>query len=76
MKKINDSSKKLQGIAVSPETPRIEADLYWGYQIRYADSFKSILFGKNFNLFKKLYNINCLILNLIIFKRKLFWRRI
>ena len=44
MKKLTDSGK-LKGLVVSPNTPRCENGLYWGYQVRYASSFKKVLTG-------------------------------
>ena len=46
MKKQTTSSGKLKGLVVSPETPRVESGLYWGYQVRYASAFRKIIYGK------------------------------
>lgn len=40
------SGKRLKGVIVSPNAPREEAGLYWGYQVRYAESFRKVIFGK------------------------------
>lgn len=46
VKKIESGwSKKFKGQVVSPETPRTQSGLYWGYQVRYADSFRKVLNG-------------------------------
>jgi predicted SPOUT superfamily RNA methylase MTH1 len=39
------NSHKFKGVVVSPETPRIKNGIYWGYQVRYASSFKKVLHG-------------------------------
>ena len=31
---------------MSPETPRIEDGIYWGYQVRNATSFRKVIYGK------------------------------
>ncbi len=40
-------SSKLKGLIVSPETPRTQNGIYWGYQVRYAGSFRKVLYGQN-----------------------------
>lgn len=40
------NSHKLRGVVVSPETPRIEDGIYWGYQVRNATSFRKVIYGK------------------------------
>ena len=45
VKKINGNLSKLRGLVVSPEMPRTQNGLYWGYQVRYASSFRKILSG-------------------------------
>lgn len=47
----SECGKKLFGKVVSPETPRTESGLYWGYQVRYADSFRKILTGISFQYY-------------------------
>lgn len=72
VKRLNGLSKKLRGIIVSPEVPRIELGLYWGYQVRYADSFGKILSGIfNFNLIRiiKLFSLK---FYFVFFIRELF----
>ncbi len=39
---IAQASNYIKGKVVSPKTPREEAGLYWGYQIRIADSISKV----------------------------------
>ncbi len=39
------NNNKVKGIIVAPSTPRTTDGIYWGYQVRYADSFRKILHG-------------------------------
>ncbi|RMZ99481.1 hypothetical protein BpHYR1_028730 [Brachionus plicatilis] len=48
VKKLVADSGKIKGKVVSPETPRVESGLYWGYQVRYAGSFRKIIFESSF----------------------------
>jgi hypothetical protein len=58
VKKLENVSKNLRGQVVSPETPRVESGLYWGYQVRYAESFRRILTGNlEFKIVKLLISI-------------------
>jgi hypothetical protein len=47
MKRLTNSGK-IKGVVVSPNTPRTEHGFYWGYQVRYASSFKKVLTGLSF----------------------------
>ena len=42
-----ENSQKLRGVVVSPETPRTEDGIYWGYQVRNASSFRKVIYGKS-----------------------------
>jgi hypothetical protein len=44
-----DPKSYRKGTIVSPNTPRVESGIYWGYQVRYANAFRKIIFGKFFN---------------------------
>ncbi len=45
VKKQMVNSNKFTGLIVSPDTPRTEEGLYWGYQVRYAGAFRKIIYG-------------------------------
>ena len=47
VKKVDGNINKLRGLVVSPDTPRTQNSIYWGYQVRYASSFRKILSGKD-----------------------------
>ncbi|XP_050538943.1 putative methyltransferase C9orf114 [Daktulosphaira vitifoliae] len=38
----DNDSKRQKGIVVSPNTPKSEAGIYWGYNVRCADSIKEV----------------------------------
>ncbi|XP_022919644.1 putative methyltransferase C9orf114 homolog [Onthophagus taurus] len=38
-----DGSKKLKGLIVPPKTPKIETGVYWGYEVRLANSLSQVL---------------------------------
>ncbi|CAF4998810.1 unnamed protein product, partial [Rotaria sp. Silwood1] len=38
-----NKKKRITGEIVSPSTPRLESGLYWGYQVRKADSIRTII---------------------------------
>jgi len=42
VKKQNTTAGKYKGLVVSPSTPRTQDGLYWGYQVRFASSFKKV----------------------------------
>ncbi len=42
------NNNKIKGLVVSPAAPRVTDGIYWGYQVRYADSFRKILHGNSF----------------------------
>ena len=47
---VSVGGKHFRGEAVSPATPRTEAGLYWGYSVRFADSFSSVFTGAPFEV--------------------------
>uniref|UniRef100_A0A2R5LJC5 28S rRNA (uridine-N(3))-methyltransferase n=1 Tax=Ornithodoros turicata TaxID=34597 RepID=A0A2R5LJC5_9ACAR len=53
-KSLEDSTRKLSGVAVAPSTPREEHGIYWGYEVRVAHSLSTVLtecpFPKGYDL--------------------------
>ena len=49
-----ENSKKLRGTIVSPSTPRLESNIYWGYSVRLAKNLSQVFngcpFGKKYDL--------------------------
>lgn len=49
-----DERKKLRGKVVSPKTPQLEKNIYWGYSVRLANQFSQVLnestFGKEYDI--------------------------
>lgn len=43
---------KYKGLIVSPSTPRTQSGLYWGYQVRFASSFKKVFQGMRIYILK------------------------
>ena len=41
----HDNQKKLRGKLVSPSTPRLENNIYWGYSVRIANNLNQVLSG-------------------------------
>ena len=58
---------------VSPTEPRTETGIYWGYQVRYANAFRKIIFGLYFKKYiKTLYRFPFYQLNLHFFFNRKF----
>ncbi len=53
VKNKDQGAKKLSGIVVSPQTPRIENGIYWGYLVRHAKAFNQLIYGNS--------KVNCII---------------
>ena len=42
LENVSSNSKRKKGTVVSPETPQIESNTYWGYSVRIANTFSEV----------------------------------